>query len=387
MSWVLVTGDVGQRGGQDKANHALASALLARGATVHLVAHRVCETLAAHPGARVHRVPRPAGSHLAGTPLLDWAGRRVARDVRRGDARARVVVNGGNCAVADVSWVHAVHAAWPTFDAAAPLAARLKNRAAKWLALRDERRILPRARVVVANSERTRRDLERVGVPAERIRVVYLGTDPERFGPIREDERAAARRALRIPEGAAVLLFVGALGYEAHKGFDRLLEALPLVRAHGRDLLLLAAGGGAIPWWQRRAGALGVASGVRFVGHAEDVPALLAAADLLVSPSRYEAYGLNVQEALCRGVPAVVSRSAGVAERFGPDLSDLLVADPEDPRGIAAAVLAWHERRAAFADAARRTGERLRAYRWSDMAEAFLRAVEAAPDPGPGRSA
>jgi glycosyltransferase involved in cell wall biosynthesis len=381
-SWVLVTGDVGQRGGQDKANHALATALLARGATVHLVAHEVCPALASHPRARVHRVPRPAGSHLAGAPLLDWTGRRVAREVRAGDARARVVVNGGNCAVADVSWVHAVHAAWRSFDAGAPLAARIKNRLAKRLALRGERRVVRGARVVVANSERTRRDLERLGVPPGRIRVVYLGTDPERFGPVGDDERAAARRALAIPPGAAVLLFVGALGYEAHKGFDRVLEAVAALGERGRDFLVLAAGGGALAWWQRRAASLGVAGRVRFLGHADDVPALLAAADLLVSPCRYEAYGLNVQEALCRGVPALVTGTAGVAERFPLDLADLLVADPEDPRALSRSILAWHARRAELAAAARRAGDRLRSYRWSDMADAFLRAVEVAPAAG-----
>jgi len=37
---------------------------------------------------------------------------------------------------------------------------------------------------------------------------------------------------------------------------------------------------------------------------------------VLVSPVRYEAYGLNVQEALCCGVPAIVSACAGVAERY-----------------------------------------------------------------------
>jgi glycosyltransferase involved in cell wall biosynthesis len=176
-----------------------------------------------------------------------------------------------------------------------------------------------------------------------------------------------------------VLLFVGALGYEAHKGFDRLLEALAALGPGGEDMLLVAAGGGRIPWWRGRAEELGVAGRVRFLGHVGDVPGLLAAADLLVSPSRYEAYGLNVQEALCRGVPAIVSRSSGVAERLGPDLAELLVPDPEDAAALAGAILAWRSRREAFADAARRTGERLRAYSWSDMAEVLIRTIEAAP--------
>ena len=46
----------------------------------------------------------------------------------------------------------------------------------------------------------------------------------------------------------------------------------------------------------------------------EEAPAVLAACDALVSPTRYEAYGLAVHEALARGLPALVSRSAGIAD-------------------------------------------------------------------------
>ncbi len=66
------------------------------------------------------------------------------------------------------------------------------------------------------------------------------------------------------------------------------------------------------------------------VGFTNRVSDILAAADVLVSPVRYESYGLNVQEAICCGVPAIVSRAAGVAERYPTELSDLLLPDPND---------------------------------------------------------
>ena len=59
----------------DRANHALAAYLAARGDEVHLVAHRVSDDLAARPGVTAHLVPRPLGSHLLGQPLLARAGR------------------------------------------------------------------------------------------------------------------------------------------------------------------------------------------------------------------------------------------------------------------------------------------------------------------------
>jgi glycosyltransferase involved in cell wall biosynthesis len=61
-----------------------------------------------------------------------------------------------------------------------------------------------------------------------------------------------------------------------------------------------------------------------------------------VSPVRYESYGLNVQEAICCGVPAIVSSNAGVAERYPVDLSDLLLPDPEDAEDLAARMIRWN---------------------------------------------
>ena len=59
------------------------------------------------------------------------------------------------------------------------------------------------------------------------------------------------------------------------------------------------------------------------------MPSIFAACDLLIHPARYEAYGLAVHEALCRERPAIVTASAGVAERYPSDLSQLLLHDPD----------------------------------------------------------
>ncbi|HVE84709.1 MAG TPA: glycosyltransferase family 4 protein, partial [Myxococcales bacterium] len=176
---LLVSGDFVQTGGMDVANYALARYLLDQGREVHLVAHRVAPELAAHPGARAHRVPRPGRSYFAGAPLLDVAGRRWGR--RTLARMGRVVVNGGNCAVADVNWVHYVHAAFRP-EGRFSAWRRLKVLASDAFYRAQEARRISSARVVVANSERTRTDvIERLGVRPERVQVVYYGTDPERF--------------------------------------------------------------------------------------------------------------------------------------------------------------------------------------------------------------
>ena len=178
--WVLVSGDFTPLGGMDRANHGLASYLGRTGAEVHLVTHRAWADLEMLAHLHVHYVPRPWGKQLLGEPFLAHAGRREAR---RAGPKGRVVVNGGNCLWGDVNWVHYVHAAWAARDPGHPLR-RLKTALAARRALAHERASLKRARVVVANSERTRRDLiERVGVSPERVHTVYYGVDPERFRP------------------------------------------------------------------------------------------------------------------------------------------------------------------------------------------------------------
>jgi glycosyltransferase involved in cell wall biosynthesis len=95
---------------------------------------------------------------------------------------------------------------------------------------------------------------------------------------------------------------------------------------------------------------------------------MMAAADLLVSPTRYDSYGLAVHEAICRGLPAIVSKCAGVAERFPDDLRDLLLDDPNDPAELARRMRLFESRRDQFEEATKSFGAQLRSHTWNDMA-------------------
>jgi glycosyltransferase involved in cell wall biosynthesis len=379
--WVLVAGGFHARGGMDKANAALAAYLLGRGHEVHLVAHEVSGELSSHPRANVHLAPRPAGSVLLGEHYLSRLGRRVAREVRARRPRARVVANGGNCVSTDVNWVHAVHHAWPPADSGAPLWFRAKNRLWHLRARRRERRALGAARFVVANSERTRRDLvERVGLDASRVRVVYLAS--EMRGEATAAERAAARERLGVAGGDPVVVFVGALGHDRNKGFDTLWRAWRLLSGRGGwDARLLVAGGGrGFERWQGRMDEAGLGARVRLLGFTERVDDVYAAADLLVSPARYEAYGLNVHEAVSRGAAALVSARSGVAELFPASLDAMLLPDPEDADDLARRLAAWRAEPDAWRERFRPLASSLRRRAWDDMAAelvSFAESVEA----------
>ena len=130
-----------------------------------------------------------------------------------------------------------------------------------------------------------------------------------------------------------------------------------------------------------RAVADGLASRIRFLGFRTDVPCILAAADLMVHPARYEPYGIGVHEALCRGLPAIVSAAAGVTERYPPDLTDLILADPESPTELAARLRYWRANAESLATRIGPLADELRSHTWTDMAREIVAAVEGMPPP------
>src|SRR5207245_8145219 len=216
--WVLIAGGFHQTGGMDKANAALAAYLVQQQIPLHLVAHRVDETLAAHPDVSVHLVPRPMNSYFLGERALELHGTAVARAVTSSCPGARVVVNGGNCVWPDINWVHCVHHAWHCADKGAPVWFRLKNRLEKATTRRRERRALSVARLVVANSMRTRREVvTHLGVDTSRVNTVYAGCDPGAV-PSSAEERIAAGAAFGLGDNGACDAFVAVLVNHDNKG-------------------------------------------------------------------------------------------------------------------------------------------------------------------------
>ena len=377
-TWVLVAGGFHRSGGMDAANAALAMHLAERGSRVHLVCHLADDDLRKHKMVEVHRVERPAGSFFLGQWLIDSSGRRVARAVTSQDASARVVVNGGNCNWPDINWVHYVHRAWRDADTSGPRLLRAKLRLDRSVALVRERRALDRAQLVIANSNRTRRDLiELLGVPAERVHTVDLGSEPH-WKTQTPERRLSSREWLSKPTDRPLVAFIGSLGFGSRKGFDTLWQAwLKLCARPEWDADLIVAGEGrALPMWQARVAEAGLRNRVSMLGHTDRIADVLAASDLLVSPVRYEPYGLNVREALCCGVPAMVSASAGVAERYTAETRDLLIPDPTDVDGLAARMLGWRSNMNAWKQRVAPLARQLRTRTWEAMAREMIELVE-----------
>ena len=375
--YLLVNGNFVPANGMDMPNLALASYLAKREEDVHLVAHRVTANLAARPNVTVHRVPKPANSYLFAAPVLDKIGRRWAHALSK--RKGCVLVNGGNCRWGAVNWVHYVHAAYhPPFAGRALRV--LKNECAHRTFLAYERAALGQAHLVIVNSERTRQDVvEHLGVAAERIRTIYYGVDAERFRPPTTEERTRARAALGWPDDRPIVAFIGALG-DRRKGLDKLFLAWKVLCAEPRwdaDLVIVGAGA-ELGAWKKLAAKAGLQARIRFMGFREDVPTILAACDALVAPTRYEAYGQGVHEALCCGLPALVSQTAGVAERYTPDLQDLLIPDPENVEDLVERLRAWRNRAEEYRGRIASLSERLREHTWDKMAEQVVSLLNSA---------
>jgi glycosyltransferase involved in cell wall biosynthesis len=164
-----------------------------------------------------------------------------------------------------------------------------------------------------------------------------------------------AARASLDGHGAPVVLAVGRLAEQ--KGYPALLAAA--ARWQDRDPVPLLAIAGAGPLagpLAETARATGIT--VRFLGQRADVPALLAAADVVVVPSLWEGQPLIVQETLRAGRPLVATRTGGIPELTGEDAA--LLVPVGDSATLAAAVLSVLDDRALAAAlsaaAARRAG-------------------------------
>lgn len=186
-----------------------------------------------------------------------------------------------------------------------------------------ERRLTRRAARVIAITEALRRfNVERVGLPADKLDVVHYGLDapPEPWG-----ENAN----LGLRDDARVLLAICRL--VPQKGLDVAVRALARVREEEPRAVLVVLGEG--PERERLGG-----EGVYLPGRVGDVAAWLARAELLVHPARWEGFGLALLEAMLAGKPVVATRVSSIPEIVVDGETGLLV-PPDDAEALAAAIL------------------------------------------------
>ena len=186
---------------------------------------------------------------------------------------------------------------------------------------------------VIAVSEAIRRFLAGPGgVSLERIETIHNGIDLRPFAG--GASRALLRQRHGWSETERVVLMVAVVRKD--KGHDVLFDAIRMVRNGVPDARFKIVGDG--PWLaRRRSEAADLSDCVEFLGNCNDVPDLLMAADLLVSPSWTEALPTAPIEAGAAGLPVVATDVGGTREIVEHGVSGYLVASG-DAGGIAARI-------------------------------------------------
>jgi len=349
--------------GQGRVNYEIVRAALDHGYDVTVVAAHCAEEIVNHPRARFV----PMGGQGLPTELLRnlafaWSS---SRWIRRHRHELDLIQGNGfvtweRC---DVVAAHFVHTAWRKsayypFTSLSPYA--LYQRLYTWLNSRWEKQAFLRATRVIAVAKGVAGELAALGVPAQRIHVIYNGVDTEQFCPGESD-----RASFGLPSDVPLALFVGDIR-TPRKNLETVLRALVLAP----EIHLAVAGSVAGSPYPELARTLGVSQRVVFLDKVSRIPELMRAVDLFVFPSRYEAHPLVVLEAMASGLPAIVSGNFG-AEDFLGDGGETL----KDPNDVTAMGTIMNElvhnpaRRRTMALAGR---ERALAMQWSTMAATYL---------------
>jgi UDP-glucose:(heptosyl)LPS alpha-1,3-glucosyltransferase len=322
-----------RRGGAEQWTFQHAERLLARGHEVHVVAQGVNG-----PAARLPITQHPIG--------------RI-RSVLERAAAAETCLRG-----LKVDMVHDIGLGWHSHLLQSEDGSRLAQWEQKLLLLpswlrpwkRAMLRVLPRyrafrrlmdrqfgdpQRIVIAVSQMCARDYQNYhDVPAERIRLVYHGTDNERFTPLNRNRyREEIRDRLGMREHEVMLLFVGH-DYQ-RKGLATAVRAAKRLEAEGAAVRLVVVGGKK----RRPQPLLDAAHGVLIhVGAIDDPVPYYAAADVFVLPTYYDPCSLSVSEAAASGLPSVTTRFNGAAELLTEGVDGSVISDPADDAELAGAL-------------------------------------------------
>jgi glycosyltransferase involved in cell wall biosynthesis len=197
----------------------------------------------------------------------------------------------------------------------------------RWLLRRAARRS---ASVIAVSSETARQLTHDLSLHPEEVQVIPNGT------PMVSGEAERGRRILGTCPDTVTVLAVGRLIQV--KGFDILSRAARLLQGTDARTRMVVAGDGE----ERR-----VLEGMNeedstggqlsFLGMRDDIPDLMAGADIFVMPSRSEGLPMALIEAMAAGLPVVASSVGGIPEVVEHGVHGLLV-DPEDPAALAEAI-------------------------------------------------
>ena len=383
-------------GGGETQARALAEGFAAEGIRVHLITRRSDRALVSRQvlgNVTIHRVGPAGKGHLRKWGMLATALVRLLRARKQYDLMlvcgfrvlgVPALIAGallGRPSVLKADSQGEMSGAF--FD---PGLARLHLRHDRFpvrFALRMRNALLRRAARFVAISEVIQTEYVEAGIPWPRIVRIPNSTDPAVFCPVGPGAKAALRKRLGISADRPVVTYTGRL--VTTKGLPSLLRAWRTVLVARPDALLMLVGSGGLGLQnceaalRQYASEHALQSAVLFTGSVDNVHEYLQASDVFVFPTRREAFGISVIEAMACGLPIVTTRVDGIRDIVRPDV-DALVVTPGDDNALATALgraLAGSPAIAAMAAEARERA--VQAYSSHSVIEAYRRVFDEIP--------
>ncbi|HUF96766.1 MAG TPA: glycosyltransferase family 4 protein [Ilumatobacter sp.] len=203
--------------------------------------------------------------------------------------------------------------------------------------------VLRRARHIISAGEYASREANLAAGRELPTTIVPPGVDTERFRPLNDAERRAARAHLGLPIDAQIIAAVSRL--VPRKGFDTAIRAVAKLASSHPNAVLVIAGGGREDA-RLRALALDLRAPVIFLGRVpfDDLPLVYGCADVFTMLCRnrwggleQEGFGIVFVEAAACGVPQVAGESGGAAEAVAHGETGLVIDPPDDVAAAAAA--------------------------------------------------
>lgn len=233
---------------------------------------------------------------------------------------------------------------------------------------------------IIAVSKATKKDLtEKIGLPAEKIRVIYEGVDESLFKQSKSNIKNSTFNKFDI-ESNKYFLHIGTI--QPRKNLERVIEAFNLFldfnkrKENERFKLVLAGGKG----WDSEdifnlPKKLGISSQVIFTGRIEDnnLSGLYRQASGLIFPSLFEGFGLPILEAFACSCPVLTSNTSSMPEIAG---DAAILVDPKSTKEIMEGMIKLSEDQSLRKKLIEKGQNRLKLFSWEKTAKETLELFE-----------
>jgi UDP-glucose:(heptosyl)LPS alpha-1,3-glucosyltransferase len=206
-------------------------------------------------------------------------------------------------------------------------------------------------------------------VQEKNITVIYPGVNLKEFGAENTKQwRNPFRERYHIAENEIIVLFVS--NEFRRKGLASLIEALSILK--NNNIRLFVVGSGVERPYRTLANKLGVKT--VFIPRTEHVNRYYAMSDIFVLPTKHEAFGMVITEAMAAGLPVIVSRQAGASELINDERC--LINNCLDSREIADKIAFFVGNAALRIETGENLRDQIKKYTWENTAAAVMKVYE-----------